>query len=89
MAILKLLHDLYRFSGFVPLATIRGIFGDSRAVVITLRRRQKKRSVASADRCTMAITTNGHEGFAIFPVATNESIFSWPCDESGAHGARP
>jgi hypothetical protein len=43
MAKFKQLQDLYRFPGFVPQPTIRGIFGDPLAVVITLRRRRKKR----------------------------------------------
>ena len=42
MAIFKLLHDLYRFPGFVPLAQVRGLFGDPHAVVITLRAPPKK-----------------------------------------------
>jgi hypothetical protein len=33
------LRDLYAFPGFVPAATIRGVFGDPYAVVIPLRRR--------------------------------------------------
>ena len=50
MAKFKLLHDLYRFPGFVPLPRVRGVFGDPWAVVITLQRRRKKRFVASAAR---------------------------------------
>ena len=40
MAIFKLLHDFYRFPGFVPLAQVRGLFGPP-AVVITLRAAEK------------------------------------------------
>ena len=36
MAKLKRLLDIYRFPGFVPRPKVRGIFGDPRAVVITL-----------------------------------------------------
>jgi hypothetical protein len=32
------LLDIYRFSGFVPVPTIRSLFGDPLAVVITQRR---------------------------------------------------
>jgi hypothetical protein len=42
MAKLKRLRDIYRFPGFVPRPKVRGIFGDPRAVVITLQRRRKK-----------------------------------------------
>ncbi len=50
MAIFKLLHDLYRFPGFVPLAQVRGLFGDPHAVVITLRRRRKKTRCGVCDQ---------------------------------------
>ena len=40
------LLDVYRFPGFEPCARVHGIFGDPYAVVIPLRRRQKKRAVA-------------------------------------------
>jgi hypothetical protein len=76
MAKFKLLLDLYRFPGFVPVPTIRGVFGDPQAVVIQLQRRRKKLSVASVARSIAAITTSGHGGCAISPVATNVSI--WP-----------
>jgi len=43
----KRLLDEYRFLGFRPNAKIKGKFGDSRARIILLERRQKKRHVAS------------------------------------------
>jgi hypothetical protein len=88
MAKFKLLHDLYRFPGFVPLPRVQGIFGDPLAVVITLQRRRKKHSVASAAKPIAAITTSGHGGFAIFPAATNVSISPSLCAGSRVHGAR-
>jgi transposase len=42
MANFTRLYDFYSFPGFVPAASIRGIFGDPYAVVVTLRRRRKK-----------------------------------------------
>ena len=42
MAKFKLLLDLYRFPGFVPVPTIRGVFGDPQAVVITAPAPPKK-----------------------------------------------
>lgn len=36
------LWDTYRFPGFRPLATVRGVFGDSKARIVTLVRRAKK-----------------------------------------------
>jgi len=42
----KCLLDAYRFPGFRPRATIKGIFGDPKARVIRLERRQKKQYAA-------------------------------------------
>jgi hypothetical protein len=86
MAKFKLLHDLYRFPGFIPLPRVRGLFGEPLAVVITLQRRRKKHSAASAAWRITAITTNDRDAFAISPVATNASISPLPCAGSSAHG---
>jgi len=88
MAKFKLLHDLYRFPGFVPQARVRGLFGDAHAVAITLQRRRKKRSAMSAERCIGASTTSGLGVSAIFPVATSGSISPTPSEEFCASGAR-
>jgi len=50
------LRDAYRFAGFVPAATVRGVFGDPLVRVLTLRRRQKKRPVESVGMGTAAFT---------------------------------
>ena len=86
MAQFKRLRDLYRFPGFVPLPRIRGIFGDPLAVLITLQLRRKKRCALSAVRCIAATTTSGHDGYAIFPVATNGSILSSQGAGFSVHG---
>jgi hypothetical protein len=39
----KRLRDSYRFPGFHPSLSVRGLFGDPRARVIALTRRSKKR----------------------------------------------
>jgi hypothetical protein len=87
MAKFKLLADLYRFPGFVPVAHIHGIFGEPGAVVLTLRRRRKKRAVAFADKPLAVTTTNGRDASAISPAATNGFISSSNSAESTAHGA--
>ena len=43
------LLDEYRFPGFCPIAKIKGKFGDSRARIIPLKRRQKKRDVPGTE----------------------------------------
>ena len=44
---IKHLHDIYKFTNFVSEASVSGIFGDPLALLIRLRRRQKKLFVAS------------------------------------------
>jgi hypothetical protein len=86
MAKFNLLHDLYRFPGFVPLPKVRGVFGDPLAVVITLKRRRKKRSAGSAARRIAATTTSGDDVCAISPVGTNGSISTFFCAGCSARG---
>ena len=86
MAKFKLLHDLYRFPGFAPLATIRGVFGEPSAVVITLLRRRKKRFAVSAARYIAVTTTSARDGCAISPVATNTFISPFLCAGSTVLG---
>jgi hypothetical protein len=60
------LLDAYRFPFFRPLEKIRGIFGDSKARVISLVRRSKKQSATPAAELTLAGTTRGFdECFAV------------------------
>ena len=47
----------YAFRGFRPLHTVRGVFRDPKARVITLVRRSKKTPVGSVVVCTWAGTT--------------------------------
>jgi hypothetical protein len=86
MAKFKQLHDLYRFPGFVPLPTIRGIFRDPRAVVVTLRRRRKKRSATSAGKRLGPSTISALAVPGISPVATSMSTSPTPCAGSHASG---
>jgi hypothetical protein len=82
MAKIKLLQDLYRFPGFVPQAGVRGIFGEPLAVVITLKRRRKKRFAASAGWSITVTTTSGRAESVISPVATNTFTSLLLCAES-------
>jgi hypothetical protein len=76
MGKLKRLQDVYRFPGFVPLAGVRGIFGDPWAVVITLRRRRKERAAGCAVEVLAPSTTNGRGVCATSLAATGGSISS-------------
>ena len=84
----KRLTDAYRFPGCIALQTVKGVFGDSKARVIQLKRRQKKQSVRSAVSRGEASTTGKCVVSAIFPVATGVCMWKWKFDASGAGGAR-
>ena len=68
------LWDAYAFPGFRPQPTVRGVFGDPKARVITLERRSKKHSAAAVVERTWAGTTGGRVRFAICPAAIRASI---------------
>jgi hypothetical protein len=82
MAKFKVLQDLYRFPGLVPLPQVCGLFGDPVAVVITLQRRRKKRSAVSVVASIAHTTTNGLGMSAIFRVGTSVSTCSFRCAAS-------
>ena len=44
----KKLTDAYKFRGYAPTKNITGVFGDSRAIVIQLKRIEKKRYARTA-----------------------------------------
>ena len=80
------LKDEYRFPNFVPVLPVRGIFGDPRAVVITLFRRGKKRAAVTVARVVEPITTSAPDVFATCRVATSGCISTWTCGASDAFG---
>jgi hypothetical protein len=73
------LRDAYRFAGFVPAATVRGVFGKPQVRVLTLRRRQKKRPVAFVAFATGAFTIRSFAWSATWPVASMTSTWSCSC----------
>ncbi len=79
------LTDAYVFPGFRPQPTVRGVFGDPKACVITLVRRSKKQSVAAAAAFSPGGTTGVPARHAICPAATGACTWSW---RSGAFSAR-
>ncbi len=89
MAKIRQLRDVYRFPGFDPLATVHGIFGDSHAVVVTLRRREKKRRAAHASKCRRRSTIKGLVRYETFPVAINASTSPSSFVGLIAHGVAP
>jgi hypothetical protein len=77
----KRLLDAYRFAGFRPSEVVRGVFGDSKARIVNLVRRSKKRSARNVVGRTRGGTTARHGAFATCPVATRGSIWNSRFDE--------
>ena len=70
------LRDSYLFEGFTPSVTVKGMFGDPVARVITLKRRSKKRCVALAVGSSAAGMTARFGGYAICPAVMHASTLS-------------
>jgi len=66
------LYDAYQFYSFKPQRKVSGIFGDSNALVVKLRRQEKKPSAVPVAEYTELSMTARIGKFAIFPVATSE-----------------
>jgi hypothetical protein len=81
------LLDEYRFPGFRPMAKIKGVFGDPKARVITLRRTQKKRYAAVVELHIEVITTSRRDAHEICLAGMLGYIWNWKCGESIARGA--
>ena len=71
----KRLSDEYRFPGFYPQTIVKGIFGDHKARVIELKRRQKKRYVDVAGRYVLLFTIARESLFEI--CRAEKQIFIW------------
>jgi hypothetical protein len=83
----RCLGDEYRFPGFYPKSGVQGIFGDPKARVITLIRRQKKRSAVLAELATGAFTTGRPDEFGTCRAGMHGSIWNWRFDVFPAGGA--
>ena len=79
------LWDTYTFPGFRPQPTVRGVFGDPKARIITLARRAKKRFAGAAGEFIRVGTTGVYGRFAICRAATRAS--SWRLRSGGCDAA--
>jgi len=86
---IKQLCDAYRFQGFRPLKTLKGLFGDPVARIITLRRRGKKRFVGVVERFGGLSTTEERGWFGTSLAGICGFIWRWNCGEWNAAVAVP
>jgi hypothetical protein len=73
----KRLTDAYRFPGFSALQQVKGIFGDSKARVIILKRSKKKQSVQFVESRIRVFMIVRSAVFATFPVAMPVYFWNW------------
>lgn len=71
---IRTLVDEYQFPGFRPQATLKGIFGDPYARVITLVRRQKKHAVEPVAQSILVTTIRRYGEYVISIVERFASI---------------
>jgi hypothetical protein len=89
MANFTRLRDLYAFPGLDPVATIRGVFGDPYAVVISVRRRRKKHAVACA-ASAIAPSTIKPQGASVTSIAeAGASTWNSPSGAFSVGSAKP
>jgi hypothetical protein len=74
------LRDAYRFPGFLPLAEVRGLFGDPMVRIVSLRRRRKKRPVGVVAGGSSATTIGDAVGCAICRAGYCASCWNWRYD---------
>lgn len=89
MAQFDSLRDFYSFPGFTPNATVRGVFGDPYAAVLTLRRRPQKLSAPSVAPPIDPATTRPSAGSATSIAAGVAFTSNSPCGGSIAGSATP
>jgi hypothetical protein len=77
MAKHKHLRDAYRFAGFTPSATVKGVFGDPKARIIELVRRQKKRPAPTADVPPEVFTIAKNAVFATSRAGICACFWNW------------
>ena len=73
----KRLQDAFQFEGFIPLARLRGVFGDPLARVITLQRRGKKRSAVAVAWSFGPSTTEERDLSGTKAAVTIASTWNW------------
>jgi len=85
----KQLYDAYRFEGFRPIKTLKGLFGDPMARIIVLQRRGKKRFVEVAGRFHVVFMTEEPAWYGTSPAEICGFTWRWNCGGWNAAVAGP
>jgi hypothetical protein len=81
------LRDLFAFPGFVAATTLKGVFGDPKVRIVTLRRRKKRRCAATAVTVAAAATTRASAAPATCGWPAGSCTWSSNAGGSGARDA--
>src|ERR1700745_1418916 len=76
---LRRLWDTYSFKGFRAQPVVRGIFGDPKVRIVTLKRRSKKHRVDAAAASRSGGTTAKSGRCVTCPAGTCEYCLNWRC----------
>ena len=82
------LTDSYKFPGFQPYQKVKGIFGDQKSLIITMKRVEKKQYVQSVLKPQKVFMTEKPDWYGTYPVETNEFTLNWKYVVSIVGGAR-
>ena len=84
---LRRLWDAYSFDGFRVEPVVRGVFGDPKVRIVTLKRRSKKHRVDAVAASRWGGTTAKSGRCVTCPAGTIEYCLSWRCGASIAAAA--
>jgi len=77
----KDLYAVYRFRGFIPdKKGVKGKLGDPTALVIPLKRRQKKRSAGNVEKFTLVGMTHEPDRYKTCRAAIGACFSNWKSD---------
>ena len=71
------LTDSYKFPGFQTYQKVKGIFGDQKSLIITMKRVEKKQYVRSAYKAQKVFMTEKPDWYGIYPVEINGFTLNW------------
>jgi len=78
------LTDSYKFPGYQPYQKVKGIFGDQKSLIITMKRVQKKQYAQNVFKHLKVIMTKKLDECGIYPAEINVYTLNWKYIESNA-----
>ena len=76
------LTDSYKFLGYQPYQKVKGIFGDPKSLIISMKRVQKKQYAQFVLDHLKVFMTKKLEKYGIYPAEINAYTLNWKYIES-------